>query len=449
MDISQINPRVSNNRVKQPTHVVANNADQSKSAQQANKTQETNNSQPAKSAQPSEGVSEGIDRHSFNTHKFAIGAKVLMQSLTSSLQLGKSIQFEHFKSETFQIKQTHSQPLQLDKLDKIQAKPFEFDFEAVAKSVMDFVSGAIMDAKNNGADDQRLNEMLGQAQSGVEQGFDLAREDLGTLDMLTPQLEQGLTKSYGLIQSGLEKLEQDLFAQDSAEAVPGKGNISGQQLDFSEQEQGSISITTREGDEINIHFGSTSSLSQQQITSDGTFSSQVSFSQSQSFSLQIEGDINESEQQAINGLIKDIGKLADNFFGGDIEKAWQQGKDLGFDDSQIAGFSLDFREIKQINAVQQYASNSEETSSPIAQISPYIKDLNSILEQQSNLFEGDELKQLMTQVAAQHNENMDNLLDDVSQGFVDFNQRLFDALENVQDQAEQKQAEQNKNSVDV
>ena len=128
----------------------------------------------------------------------------------------------------------------------------------------------------------------------------------------------------------------------------------------------------------------------------------------------------------MTSLVKDISQLADEFFNGDVEKAWQQAQELGFDDQEIAQFSFDFKEVKQVAIVEHYSQGSNE--SPIATISPYIKDLNSIAKQADGLFDNDNLKQLMNDVADQQVKLIEGLQASATQGFNDFNQQLLNAL---------------------
>ena len=364
-------------------------------------------------------------------HKLRVGVQSLMSALQSNLTLSGS------KSETMRFSFSSSQNIQLSEkqpiqLDKIAAEPLSFDFEAIANNVMEFVSNGILLAKADGADDDKLAEMLSQARSGIDQGFGMAREELDGLGMMTPELAEGITKSYDLLQSGLTDFEHDLFNKeqplDSTEnnTALAKSGVLNQQLNLLEQEEGTINIKTRDGDTVNIHFGSLMTLDQQTSNEQGIFSSEISFSQSQSFSLQIEGELDKKEQKAVASLLKDISKLADNFFSGNIEKAWQQANELGFDNKQIAQVSFDLEEVKQVAVTEHYGRVPQQYESPFATISPYLKDLNSAAEIANDLFQGDNLQQLMTSIADQHLAALDEGAN--SQQFAGFNQRLLDAL---------------------
>lgn len=353
----------------------------------------------------------------FDTNqKLMIGAKTLLASLNQQLSIDSSFSYELHSSKTINIQEGKGA-----NLDIIEIKPFEFDFEAVAKNVMDFVSGIIIGAQASGASDDKLNELLSQARSGIDQGFSQARDELKGFDIYTKELEQGIDKSYQLIQDSMTDLEQQLFSPQVSSI-----NVSEQQLDLFEDEQASIAITTKDGDEININFSRFTSLSQRQSIVDGENSKNIEFNQYQSFSFQVEGTLDKEELKAVSNLIKDITKLADKFFNGDVEKAWQQAQELGFDDQQIAQFSFDFKEVKQISVIEHYSQGSKD--SPIATLAPYAKDLAAIFKQSDALFEGENLKKLMNDVAQQQIELMDGLVTvNKAQNFNDFNQRFLNS----------------------
>jgi len=365
-------------------------------------------------------VSAGVS----SQHKLRLGVQSLMSALKSNVTLGDSVSFTLESRHSFQL--TEKQTRQLDKLE---VEPFSFDFEAVADNVMEFVSSGIMLAKADGADDDKLADMLSQARSGIEQGFGMAREELEGLGLMTDELETGIDQSYDLLQSDLDDFEQELFGEDQSieeESGMTAANLMGQQLNLLEQEQGTINIQTRDGDSINIHFGSLMTLDQQSMQQPGMFSREVSFSHSQSFSLQIEGELDEQELEAVSSLMQDIGKLADRFFSGDIEKAWQQANELGFDDQQVAQVSFDFQEVKQV-AVTEHYGREQQYESPFATLSPYLKDLNAVANLTDKLFQGDNLKTLMTNIADQALAGAEQAESDSGQ-FAGFNQRLLDAL---------------------
>lgn len=371
------------------------------------------------SSSESKSVHEKKDFLSTDNNRLLIGAKSLMSALNKELKLGGKLEFHSSINESVSIKLEGGSIL-----DKIDIEPISFDFEEVAKNVMDFVGKAISGARDAGASDDKLAEMFAQAREGVDMGFEQARQELGDMDMLTDDVKEGMDRSYGLIQEGIDGLEDDIFNKPTASATP---NVIARELGLQESEQGSISIKTRDGDDINISFGSTTTLAQSQSSTDNGYSSETSYSRSQSFSIEVNGDLDDDELKAINSLVEDISGLADEFFNGDVQKAFEQASELGFDAGQIAQFSLDFKEVKQVAVREHYAPG--QTASPIATLAPYVKDLNDVMESGESLFAKDNLKQLMQDIAQQQVDALDDMLNKSAIDFTNFNQKLIDVQE--------------------
>ncbi len=115
------------------------------------------------------------------------------------------------------------------------------------------------------------------------------------------------------------------------------------EVDF--KRQADISLTTFQGDKITI---SNSYEKMQSLEYEGHF---TSFGQSQSlasssmtigsYSLTIEGDLNEEELADIKDLLKDLSKIGRSFFRGNMEKAMGKALNIG-DTGTINQFSASF-----------------------------------------------------------------------------------------------------------
>lgn len=369
-----------------------------------------------------ESITDNTEHLSSANNRLLIGAQALMASLNQELRVEGSFSFQSSISESFSTKVESGSIL-----DKIDVEPLDFDFEEVANNVLDFVGKTIQGAKSSGATDEELEAMFAQAREGIESGFSQARQELGDLDILSGDVEEGVNRSYELITKGVDALEDSLFNNVSNNIDSVTDNITSREVGIQETEQGNVSIKTLDGDDITISFSRNTSLAQSQSFGINESSSELQFNQSQSFSIEVDGDLNDEELEAINNLVNDIGELANEFFNGDVEKAFDQASSLGFDSSQITQFSLDFQEVKQV-AVKEYYSGNQETS-PIATIAPYLSNLNEIVENGESLFSQDNLNQLIDGVAQEQLVRVDELLSKTASDFSNFNQRLIDAQE--------------------
>jgi hypothetical protein len=248
----------------------------------------------------------------------------------------------------------------------------------------------------------------------------MAREELGGLDMLTDDVKLGMDKSYDLIQQGLSELSDELFNPQQSQNI----QMVAQSMELSEHESASISITTLDGDNVNINFSNDMNLQSGQSSKAGQVINELSLSNNRTFSFSVEGVLDKKELKAVAELVKDISKLADDFFNGNIEKAWQQANELDFEPKQIAQYALDFEEVKQVSIKQNYSF--DKSASPIAVLSPYINDLNKVIAQGNEIFSENNLKTMMRDIAQQQLEQVDSMVT-MAQQFIDFNQQLLDA----------------------
>jgi hypothetical protein len=59
--------------------------------------------------------------------------------------------------------------------------------------------------------------------------------------------------------------------------------------------------------------------------------------------MEVEGELDAGETKALNELVGRVGKLADSFFGGDIDSALQQAEGFEFNDPELSSLSLTLR----------------------------------------------------------------------------------------------------------
>lgn len=119
-----------------------------------------------------------------------------------------------------------------------------------------------------------------------------------------------------------------------------------------------IQITTTEGDVVTVRLREEMQSSQSYFSAEQQGNEIVAYSESElslsSFSLSIDGDLNADEQKSLADLINKMTEVSDEFFGGDINVAFQHAQKVGFDTEQIAGFSMDLRKEESVQAVAAY-----------------------------------------------------------------------------------------------
>jgi len=283
-----------------------------------------------------------------------------------------------------------------------------FDFEKVAKNVMRFVGGVIRGAADGGASDEKLNGLFSQAREGVSRGFAMAEKDLA--GFMNEELENGISKSRELIDTGIVDLETDIFNRQGVE----NGNVARVSTlaaaSVSNEQSGQLSIRTKDGDEVTFSFESLQSFQASQQTSfqtqsisdgsgDGAITN-VSAQQTTAFeyyersgiSFSLKGELDEAEMKSIADLVGQVQDLADTFYKGDVDKAFEEALSLGFDDKELVGYALQLNRSTQTDVLKAYENiqHYNEYKDERSQYGNVVSPVSQYLEKMMNTFENAE-----------------------------------------------------------
>jgi hypothetical protein len=366
-----------------------------------------------------------------------------------------------------------------------------FDFEEVAKNVLNFVGGAIKNAQNKGADEDELNDLFEQASSGVLKGIKLAEQDLA--GFLNEEIANGISRSKSLIEDGIANLKRDIFspavsdAEESTQSVINSTSVS-----YESQQSGELNIRTRDGDRVSITFedlqqfeysqrqvqqlAQEAELEDKDVVPEQTESNNSSastetaspvtnvvaepdtttvqaeesqpstiineqnavFYQENSFSFSVKGELDEDELKAIGQLVADANELAEEFFNGDIETAFNQALELGFDEQELSSFALQLTKVENTQVIKAYETVSHFDDDnvggdPAKAVKPVAEYLDKLL----NVLDGSRL-QLEDSKSYENviNELINRLGEDVAtpdlisaiNRFNEFNQKLVNNL---------------------
>jgi hypothetical protein len=240
--------------------------------------------------------------------------------------------------------------------------------KATAKRILAAVEKGISGA----ATPEERAALLDKARQGIEQGFADARDVLTGMGALQGKLERNIDKTYDRVMKGLDRLEKSPGAVDeskgpkSAEGAQAMLAVAG----TCQAESGSLSliVKTAEGDAVTVRLSHESYSEQTAYAAKGpgfkAAGSSASAYSKDAISYSVEGDLSDAELKAIGALTKDIGQLANRFFDGDVKSAFEQATDLGFDNKQLAGFSLELSHTVTRSAVAAYQTVSQATGAP-------------------------------------------------------------------------------------
>lgn len=308
--------------------------------------------------------------------------------------------------------------------DKAEENKSAFDFEKVATNVLKFVGSVVRGAAKSGADEEKLTDLLGQARSGVAKGIALAEKDLA--GFTNPQITEGIRNSKEAIGEGINDLEKEVLTPFRGTMEIG-ATLSAQ---YAESQSAGLKIRTKEGDEVEIHFGQSSQFqytaSQQysaptanaadsgsapadagQSISSRQTTFAMEFSEYRGISFSVKGELDKEELGAISDLIKQITDVSKSFFDGDLDGALDKALELGYDDKELAGFALklDSRQVmsEKISAYKEVSDgNSSELKKymrPIKEYMDELKSLNALLD--TTLKDGEGYQELVNGVINQ------------------------------------------------
>ena len=314
--------------------------------------------------------------------------------------------------------------------------------EKVAGNILGFIERRLQMDVAEGASQEALQARLEAGLSGFKKGFAEASEKLEALSLLSPEIEADISKTYDLVLEGVDGLRAKFiqsteidnkkptnnqpteviktadakktastlnipdFIPAATSSYVGYGNY-----EYGRAREFSFELTTKEGDKVTIKATASEGLAVESGRAGRGNSSisalNASYSASQSFSLLIDGDLSEAELSAINDLLGRVNELAGQFFAGNLDAAFDQAVNLGYDAEQFGNFSLNLAQVEIQQVTQAYqtfepnrASGDADKSNLLADrllpLGNFIKDLLESVEQ---AYEFSEPKQLLTTMA--------------------------------------------------
>ena len=294
-----------------------------------------------------------------------------------------------------QLAEKLEQRLQAEGIQLEGLNPDDFTPEKVSERILGFVSGRVLSETDQG----KQSELMQQARKGIEQGFAEARDILASLDVLNGKVKDDVDSTYDLIQQGLERLQQQIDGTLVAEENDNESAMTGVQQasmahSFSRNENTRVEITTRDGDTVRIDLFKQQDgqlLRQLSQSEDGvSYSQSRSLSASAGISYQVQGELDEDEQKAIDELLKDVAKVSDSFFSGNVQKAFKTVGRLDFDSEELSRFTvnLDYHETRQVAASTytryqsqfQPGAQEQDEQSVIKEFSQFVKQLDRLFD---------------------------------------------------------------------
>ena len=294
-----------------------------------------------------------------------------------------------------------------------QAVSKTFDVDALVENLYDQLASKVMlRSKGNDEDKEVLWQ---QAKEGIAAGFAEAKD---------------IIKAFGQMDSGLDEKINDaqstLFERIDEQKHVREFNKIDSSFVHKEQKSFAMEIKTLEGDTVRLLFDQSHHVKGRE-NSYGMDLSQMDMEQ---FRLDVVGDLSEDELDDIKSLFKDVSKLSQEFYAGNMEQAFDMAAKLNINDTSLMDLNLNLNSmtstsqtttyIKPSYGVEQYQQMQPDTEkmydlnkqSGMAQMLEFLDGFNQHLEQQGLPSLGQWVQQ-----AQKTNEDFMKIFDQSSQDF--------------------------------
>ncbi len=269
-----------------------------------------------------------------------------------------------------------------------------FDPQAVVDNVSSVIERALERAAAQGASEEELQSMREAAQSGIDRGFSDAQDIIKGLGLMSEELQGVIGEARNGISSRLDDFSAglaDLVSAQATEQVQGSRMAAAR----SQQDSFSFSVTTAEGDVVTINAARSESQALEMVQSQGENARELAArwqdERGEQFSFSVQGSLSAEETEAIEELMAQVGRVADKFYSGNYEAAFNKAERLDVDGDTLVSMSLSMTQ-KTVAAAQYSNMASGEASLPgraasdwIMPVKQYAQALGELQGSQSDL----------------------------------------------------------------
>lgn len=246
-----------------------------------------------------------------------------------------------------------------DDLKSLSAE--DFSPEKVASRIGDFVAQGLEAARRDGRSEDDIQKMYNAAVDGVKKGFAEAREILDGLGALSESIATNIDLTE---EKTMETLGAIAPGQQTSEDAQVSRLMAAER--YQEAETLSLKVKTQDGDEVTIRFAKNSQYEgsfgiekdQQGNTTESLFN--ISRNENSSYQFSVEGNLDDAEIDALQNLIKDVNEISNEFFDGDVQKAFDMASEYTMDKTELTSMNLRLTQTEKYSAVAKY-TNVENT----------------------------------------------------------------------------------------
>lgn len=371
-----------------------------------------------------------------------------------------------------------------------------FNAQTIADNVLAFIDIRLNQMVEEGASNDEIQEMLDQAEKGVAQGIGEAIDILKGMAAMTDEIKGGIEQAQGLLTDGITQRREPFLEEvvvpnedapeialveaakpetnaaqsqqpnESSETLSSGNNIKQPSLshfvpnltsplntdtsygryEFHALERSfDMQIRTQDGDVVTLAMGYQQSFESRfgMVTQNmgGSQASATSYdayySESSQLMFSVNGELDEDELAAIDHLMMQVNKLADEFYSGDVEKAFQSAMKLNFDASELSSFALNLKHSEMHQVAETYkqveympgrksiSDPSESVKATFQEIlSPMAQYVNKLLQQLETMQESLQERnpkmkaEALTQALLQHPKHLNDAYPEEREKFI-------------------------------
>ena len=272
---------------------------------------------------------------------------------------------------------TINAPARAEAAEQSQSAASKFNVDELVDNLWGFMRGRLAQAQANGASEAEMDKLWAAAEKGIKQGFGEARDVLDSMGKLDDALGSKIDEAYGRLEDVLAK--RDLDAPVTATESSDVSRSASRNIGIYQYEQRSfaLDVTTAEGDKITINVDRRSEATAAKASGEGWAALSWGKVESGQFDLSIEGDLNDQEKADLKALLQEVGELADEFYDGDLDVAFQQAQALSISGTSLASLDLSMRSVqtKGVAAYQQAGGESASLPRGLDPLREYAREL--------------------------------------------------------------------------
>ncbi len=271
----------------------------------------------------------------------------------------------------------------------VKAAPSDSQNNAFASTILSAIEGQLGRDVADGSTPEELQSRLESGLEGFLQGFDEAFEQLSAMSGFTDEVRGDILQTkeqvlaglaakadeLGLDSTAIKEAQEGLVEQQSVQTIQsrpepappvtpvfGAQNLAGLSGFAAQENTFAFSLTTADGDKIEILASALKAGELKQ----GEGGTQVSYAEQNAFAFSVDGELDEDELKAVNDLLSQVNNVAESFFGGNLEQAFDQAINMGFDTDEIKDFSLKLTQTSTTQVQSAYDNPSQAAKQPSA-----------------------------------------------------------------------------------